>query len=516
MKNIKFNLFSIAAAVVLTTAGAGCAKIGDFGDTNVNPNGTGTPITAALLTNVEAGLGGIAFGTGTGGTRAGIYSQIISETQYTDASLYAIPQLSSGGFYSGMLMDCQVIINRNSDPATAAAVSASGSNANQIAIAKILKSYIIWSLTDKWGDMPYSEALQGAANKSPKYDTQEDIYKAIFKDCADAIAGFDVGKPMVGDIIYGGDAAKWKKLANSIRMMAAMRLTKRYPLATDYPAAEFRAAAMDPAGYISSVADNFVVPFPGGGAYNNSWYVTYDGRSDYAQSKTVGDVLAGLGDTRQSAYGTSAGFTFPYGLIRADAINFDQTVSNGNYSRVLAPGFRAANSPASVLSASHVLLAAAEARERGWMTTGATAQALYNAGVTAGFAEWGLTVPANYLTSGAANYLTGAGVPGNIGANTYGSIPATQNAATPTALDRIALQYWLASYPNGNEGWANWRRTGVPNLRPTTFASNAGGQIPRRYVYGTDEYSLNPAQLAVAIGRIAGGDTQDGKVWWDQ
>lgn len=515
MKNIKFKMFSIAAAVVLTTAG-GCAKIGDFGDTNVNPNGTGTPITAALLTNIEAGLGGIAFGTGTGGTRAGLYSQTISETQYTDASLYAIPQLSSGGFYSGMLMDAQVIINRNSDPATAGAVAASGSNANQIAIAKILKSYIIWTLTDKWGDLPYSEALQGAANKSPKYDLQEDIYKAIFKDCADAVAGFDGGKRMVGDVIFAGDPAKWKKVANSIRMMAAMRLTKRYPAATDYPAAEFRAAATDPAGYMTSAADNFVIPFPGGGAYNNTWYNIYDGRSDYAQSKTIGDVLAGLGDTRQSAYGTNAAFTFPFGLVRADAINFDQAISNGNYSKVLAPQFRTATAPLSILSASHVLLAAAEARERGWMTTGATAQALYNAGVTAGFAEWGVPLPATYLTTGPANYLTGAGVPTNVGSNSYGSIPASQNAATPNALARIALQYWLAAYPNGNEGWANWRRTGVPDLKPTTFASNSSKQIPRRFVYGTDEYSLNPAQLAIAIGRLAGGDTQDSRVWWDK
>lgn len=518
MKNISVKLFTIASAVTLMVAGAGCAKIGDFGNTNVNPNGSGTPITAALLTNVESGLGGIAFGTGTGGTRAGIYAQTISETQYTDVSLYALPQLSSGGFYSGAMQDCQVIINLNSDPKTATAVSTYGSNANQIAIAKILKSYIIWNLTDKWGDMPYSEALQGAGNKSPAYDKQEDIYKAIFKDCRDAIAGFDGnGAEVKGDVIYGGggltaQTAKWKKLANSIRMMAAIRLTKVYPGATDYPALEFKAAFTDPAGYIASNSDNFTLNYPGG-AYKNTWFNIYDGRSDYAQSKTLGDVLAGLGDTRQTAYGTNAGFCFPFGLVRNDAVNFDQTISAGNYSKVLAASKRAENSPGVLISACHVLLAAAEGVERGWAA--GTAKNLYDAGVTAGFDQWGITIPAGYL-SGAANYNTGAGVPGNVGANSYGSIPASQNAATTTPLQRIALQYWIASYPGGNEAFANWRRTGVPNLKPTAFASNAGGQIPRRYVYGTDEYSLNPAQLAVAVGRLAGGDTQDGRVWWDK
>jgi hypothetical protein len=117
----------------LLAAGSGCAKISDFGDTNVNPNGATAPITAALLTNIESGLGGIAFGTGTGGTRAALYAQLISETQYTDASLYQLPQLESGGFYSGALNDCQVIINQNSNPATAGNAAQSGSNANQIA-----------------------------------------------------------------------------------------------------------------------------------------------------------------------------------------------------------------------------------------------------------------------------------------------------------------------------------------------------------------------------------------------
>ena len=244
MKNISLKLFTCASVVTLLTAGSGCAKISDFGDTNVNPNGSANPITAALLTNVESQLGGIAFGTGTGGTRAGIYSQLISETQYPDVSTYSAPQLESGPWYSGIMMDLQVILNQTSDAKTSGIASASGSNANQIAIAKILKSYIIWTLTDKWGDLPYSQALQGAGNKTPAYDKQEDIYKAIFKDCKDAIAGFDGGINMKGDIIYGGDPAKWKKLANSIRIVAALRLSKVYPLATDYPAMEMQAIVL--------------------------------------------------------------------------------------------------------------------------------------------------------------------------------------------------------------------------------------------------------------------------------
>ena len=274
-------------------------------------------------------------------------------------------------------------------------------------------------------------------------------------------------------------------------------------------------ALASPYGYISSVADNFVLAYPGG-SYKNVWYNTYDTRSDYAESKTLGDILNALGDGRSAVTGTNPSARFPYGLTRTDAINFDLS-TGGNYSKVLAASKRAENSPTTILGSSLVLLALAEGAERGWVAGGtAAAQTWYEAGVTASYSDWGVAVPGTYLTTGPANYLTGAGAPGNVGANSYNSIKPAQNAATTSKMARIQLQYYLAAYPNGNESWANWRRTGVPNLLGTNFATNAGGAIPRRYVYGVTEGSLNGVQLAVAVGRLPGGDTQDSRIWWDQ
>ena len=156
--------------ITLVIGGAGCAKIDQFGTTNQNPNGITTPVTSALLTNVLSGLGG--FGTN---NRTLLYPQLIAENQYTDASLYSLPQLEMGGTYSGPLQDLQTIIDYNSDPKTAGVAAANGSNANQISIARILKAFLFWYTTDRWGDVPYSEALKGAANTSPKFDLQEDI-----------------------------------------------------------------------------------------------------------------------------------------------------------------------------------------------------------------------------------------------------------------------------------------------------------------------------------------------------
>ncbi|MCC7377772.1 MAG: SusD/RagB family nutrient-binding outer membrane lipoprotein, partial [Chitinophagaceae bacterium] len=68
---------------------------------------------------------------------------------------------------------------------------------------------------------------------------------------------------------------------------------------------------------------------------------------------------------------------------------------------------------------------------------------------------------------------------------------------------------------DGTQGWCEWRRTGVPAIKPTTYSTNSSGQIPRRYTYGTTEYSLNAAGVAQGVATLSGGDTQDSRVWWD-
>jgi hypothetical protein len=332
MKKISIKLIGFT---LLAVSAVSCGKIGEFGDLNNNPNGTTQPITAALLTNVEANLG--AYSSTINGLRGSLYAQYVSEAQYTDVSLYNEPQLDFGA-YASFMMDCQVIINKNTDPLYAGAASASGSNANQIAIAKILRSYLIWNITDRWGDVPYSQALQGAGNTTPAYDKQEDIYKAMFKDLKDAVAGFNTGAAMKGDVIYGGDQVKWKRLANTLRMIMALRLSKVYPNAGQLAANEFAAAANDANGYISTNADNFTLAYPGG-SYQNAWYVAYDGgRKDYAYSQTYNDILSGIGAGSFRNILGDPGSPMPYGLPRAQA-------SILPFCGVLAAAKRADNSP---------------------------------------------------------------------------------------------------------------------------------------------------------------------------
>jgi len=295
----------------------------------VNPAATSEPTMSALMANVQAGLGGYA-----ASTRPGLYGQYFSETQYTDASLYSLPQIEFSGEYAGSLMDLQIIIDRNE------------SN-NMTQIAKILQQYIFWTITDRWGDVPYSEALLGVKNANPKYDRQEDIYKGMIAALTKAVGAFD-SSPVKGDLIYSGDVTSWKRAANSLRMLMSLQLSKRFPASGGFAATQFAAALNDPAGYIQSNAQNMVLKYPGGN-FKSSWFALYNGRKDYGESKTMTDLLGSLGDSRQKAFGgatqdqtasnalETSNVGVPYGLVRAKVEAF--TSSNSNWARILRGDF---------------------------------------------------------------------------------------------------------------------------------------------------------------------------------
>jgi Starch-binding associating with outer membrane len=468
--------FSIQHTLVLPLAigllFASCKRYSsDFGDTNLNPAATTSPILPALLTNVEAGLGG--YGTQ---TRGGLYCQYFSETQYTDVSLYSLPQLSFEGEYSSSLYDLQNIINTNT-------------NNNMTQVARILKAFIFSTITDRWGDIPYSQALTG--NKNPAFDRQEDVYRGCMRELAQAVAAFDNTSVVGGDIIYGGNVAKWKKMANTLRLRLAIQTSKRFPASSAWAATEFRAALADDGGTITANSDNFVLAYPGGN-FRHPWFNAYFDRRDYGQSDVMVRLMTtDLSDGRQVAFGSS-NLGVPYGRTRNFTDPWCQ--ANPSWSRVLAESYRQQNSSVVLVSAAETHLLRAEAADRAW--TNENMNALYQQGIALSFSQWGLSAPAS-------SYYAQAGV----------ALAAA--AGTGANIKNIATQQYIAAYPDGLRGWSIWRRTGFPVLTPALDATNSSKQIPRRYTYGQTSYASNPAAVALAATAI-GGDTQDTKVWWDQ
>ena len=129
------------------------------------------------------------------------------------------------------------------------------------AAANIYRVYLMSVITDIYGDCPYSEAgygfIKGIANA--KYDKQKDIYDDFFDKLDNAVKNIDASKDKVsGDVIYGGDMAKWKKLANSLRLRFAMRISNVDP---EKAQQEFEKALNADGGIIETANDDACINY---------------------------------------------------------------------------------------------------------------------------------------------------------------------------------------------------------------------------------------------------------------
>ena len=95
------------------------------------------------------------------------------------------------------------------------------------------------------------------------------------------------------------------------------------------------------------------------------------------------------------------------------------------------------------------------------------------------------------------------------------------DADTEKALEQINTEYYIHTFCNEYEAFANWRRTGYPKLTPARNAASypnnvTNGEIPRRFIYPTSEITANPVNYNDAVKRLSGGDKMTSRVWWDK
>ena len=478
----KISIFkSTALAAVLAITNTACDP-GDFGDMNVNPNSPSTPNTAGFLSGALRNVGVM-----TTDIVPALYTQQFGDVTYIEESRYKTINFNYNGFYTGPLNAYQNIIELNTNTSTKTAAAANGSNNNQIAISRIAKAYTYLWITDRWGDVPYSEALKGKADFAPAFDSQQAIYTDLFKELKEAQLQFDGGKTVVGDILLAGNATRWKKFANSLRMVMALRLSKVDPTKGK---AEFVAAIAD--GAIASNADNVTYKYLAEAnnehpLYNN--YITGN-RKDFAVSDVMINYLVKTNDPRISAMADKninlKYVGVPYGVFPGASKAQDVSLA--------ATSMRQQNSAANVLTYAQVLFSQAEAAKLGWIT--GDAKALYEAAVTASMQQWlGSAATATAI----ADFLKQDGI----------------KYADATALEQIATQKWVALFYQGNEAWAEWRRTGFPALKTPAKPLNTSGQIPRRMAYVVTEGTLNKVNYDAVVAK-QGADTQETRMWWDK
>ncbi|MGV3538313.1 MAG: SusD/RagB family nutrient-binding outer membrane lipoprotein [Rufibacter sp.] len=472
----------------------GACDFSDFGDTNVDPTQLPAISNKALLTYSLQALSFTTFNsparqTPTEGpsSTAGyttewlpLYAQYLAEGPYPESQNYSDRNVTWTEWYRGPLSNLQAIIDNNNEGTAAADVS-NGSKNNQIAVARILKAYYFWWLTDRYGDIPYSEALKGFEFRAPKYDKQEDIYNDLFKELTEAQAQINVNEaPVAGDILLDGDMAAWKRFANTARMFMALRLIQRNPTKAK---AEFEAAMA--AGAITSNAENIEYHFIGGDPNNwNPWYENYvnDNRNDYALANTLVDRMQN--DPRLEEYGEILN-----GQVKG--LEYGTNVARnipGVYSR-LSDRFQGAGAVAPIFTYSQVLFARAEMANRNLVTPG-EAGALYEQAIEASAEYYGVGDDASDIPHAAY---------------------AGNNA---TGLEQIIVEKWKHQFLNGFEAWTDWRRTGYPSfLVPGPGSLEAGG-IPLRHSYPSNARAINQASYDEAVAR-QGADTNYTRVWWD-
>lgn len=455
------KLYSILTCIILLGS---CNNFDE--DINKNPNQPSEASAPQLLANAMLFLPTLS-----SSPSAEFMAQYLAETQYVTASLYPQTSTSFYGLYQDPLINIETVLKTSTVN-------------NHLVIAKILKAYFFWHITDRWGDVPYSEALTGATNLAPAYDTQESIYTALFQ-LLDEANTTPVTGTMPNDIIYGGNMARWKKLGNTIRLLMALRLSNIDP---ERAKLEFNNALS--AGVMTANSDNLVFKHLLDANNQNYWYgqVVVQSREWWALTKGLVDKMLPVNDPRLPVYGKPNRTAGVYvGQLYGDTQNFDTE----KYS-LLGTAIYAQNSPVYLVTYAQVLFARAEAAKLGWIAGGDTeAVANYNLAITQSVLQW------TGSSTGAAGLLTQPGI-------VYDP---------STALKQIGTQRWIHLFMHGYEAWAEWRRTGFPD----DLVSPGGVAVPRRQIYVESEQFNNTENYNTAVQRQFGGaESLYGRVWWDK
>ena len=384
-------------------------------------------------------------------------------------------------------------------------------------IAQIMRVIMYHRLTDLYGDIPYSEAGRGFIDgiTQPKYDAQSEIYADMLAKLEAAAGALDGSKPSYGsgDVMYQGDVEKWRKLANSLILRLGMRLVK-----VDPGAAQTWASKAIVAGTMESNEDIAYVPHNDPSGWQNGNGEVFQADGNPRMSAFFVNWMVDHGDPRLHVYGMAPAGGDPVGLPNGKTeggSDPDNGIAN-DPSWIECPDAAAADAvcgmnaymrpnsmitgrddPMFFMTYAEVELLKAEAAVRGWHSGDAAAH--YANGVRAAM---------EYLVM----YDPNAAIP----ASDIDAYLAANPYSAATGMKQINEQIWAATLLNEYEGYANWRRTGYPELTPVDYPGNVtGGTIPRRLNYRQAEAVANPENYQAAITR-QGLDQLTTRIWWDK
>ena len=399
------------------------------------------------------------------------------------------------------------------------------------ALAQILKISAWHKATDMFGPIPYKEAGKGLI--TVPYDSQEEVYKAMFKELSDAIEVLtkyaDNGNSKLlpnADAVYAGDVHKWVVYANSLMLRLAMRvyyadaaLSKKYALQ----------AVNHSYGVMKTKDDEAKMERGASLEFKNNLDVLINQYNECRMGSSMLAYLGGYQDPRLPKYFNTSTVSQAvtvgtYGKYSGVPTGHD--VSSNDAFRDSSRPAITSTTPTYWMRASEVYFLLAEAALHGF-AVGGTAESLYEKGIEMSFEENGIASSevADYMSSGLkpsaySFHLTNPGV--NV------DVPAVTEATTAWSgtdeekLEKIMIQKWIALYPNGQEAWTEYRRTGYPKLH-SAVTNYSNGEIDsevgiRRMRFPTNKSTSaeDIANLESARKLLRGGlDKAGTRLWWD-
>jgi len=390
--------------------------------------------------------------------------------------------------YRGGLQDCSSIIAKGT----------SEESWHYVGIAQIMQTVGLSHLTSIYGDIPWSEALQGNEQPYPKYDSQQEIYAEMQRLLSEGVANLDkssVAKPGSDDIVYQGDLNKWKAIAYVLSARFHNHLSKVNPSGSAADAL----AAIDKAeeAGISTVGD-LHYQFDGTVTHENPWSLLYKNNLIIASENFMNWMLD-TNDPRLLAYWDDVAVDGTYVGYNGKCTGFG--ISNVSYSPVGPNGFYGdEGSPLVLCTYFEAKFIEAEAAMRaGDADRAATA---HNMAIAASIEKVGTAYASDSL-----NMVYNSFIPVYI--ENYGS----ETAASIT-MEKIMNEKYKSMFTQGVEGWVDARRhdyaypeyLDIPKAGCETPVS---GELIRRALYPQSELNDNPDNVPGGVGIFD-------RLWWDQ
>lgn len=488
----KNNILFISLAVTGIFFGS-CSK--ELQNTNRNPNSLEKPDATTLLSNTIVSEfynnANLVWTLGNG------YNQYMtfSSSYYNQPTRYS--PVSNEPYWIPMYEAAR-------DANTLYQLGQTQNNPLLQATALTLRSYAFAQLTELWGDIPFTQALQGSAGVyTPSYDDQQVVYtdarSGILPSLrkADSLLKANSTGLIGGDILFNSGVAAWRRFINALRLRYLLRVSSKMDVA-----AEMQSIVTDGA-IMQNETQSAALTLPTTTPYN---FVSLTERSgDFAvkyMNSTLYNAFAATADTlRISAYfavntATPAGGSFSFnnygGMPMVVDATSTQTSQSSNFNASFVSGSNKNLIKARIITYAEQELILAEAALKGYIT--GAPKTYYNNGVLGAYAELGLD---------GNNYLTHTGV-------------VFDNSSANASLSQIITQKWLCNINNGFEGWIEFRRTGYPAFQTGGSVNMNNGVIPTRFLYPTSEKTINNTNYAQEIKKMGGTENTDYKAWWEK